>query len=166
MKRDTYIKMIDFFNANSFRAKTIQVVNKLITGIVFVSYPCFLAYLLWKNHQFFLRGILVPLISFSVLTAIRRMINAPRPYEVFEKSSVIKKDTKGKSFPSRHVFSIFMLAITYYALLDIKWIGISIGIFGIVLAVTRVISGVHFTIDVVVGALCGIGAGIVGYFII
>ena len=59
-----------------------------------------------------------------------------------------------------------MLAITYYALLDIKWIGISIGIFGIVLAVTRVISGLHFTIDVVVGALCGIGAGIVGYFII
>ncbi|SES04290.1 phosphatase PAP2 family protein [Lachnobacterium bovis] len=165
MKRDTYIKMIDFFNANSVRAKTIQVVNKLITRVVFVSYPCFLAYLLWKKDKLFLKGIMVPLISFVILTLIRKMINAPRPYEVFQTEAVIKKETKGKSFPSRHVFSIFIIASTYYFVLDIKTIGIVVAISGCVLATTRVLLGVHFTRDVIAGAMCGILAGVIGFVI-
>lgn len=166
MKRDTYIKMIDFFTANSFRSKTIQVVNKLITGVVFVSYPCFLAYLLWKKDSFLLKGILVPLISFIILTIIRKIINAPRPYEVFNTKAVIQKETLGKSFPSRHVFSIFIIASTYYAVLDIKTFGIVVAILGCLLAITRVLIGVHFTKDVIAGAICGIISGIIGFWII
>ena len=39
----------------------------------------------------------MPAVSFVLLTVVRAWINRPRPYEAFEVSPVIKKDTKGNS---------------------------------------------------------------------
>ena len=113
--------------------------------------------------------ILVPGISFLLITLFRKKLNAPRPYEVYGFEPAIPKDTKGNSFPSRHVFSIFMIAMTYsYSALfqdDIKLI-VSIFAMGVVLAIIRVLGGVHFLKDVMAGAISGIVLGYVGFYLL
>ena len=97
---------------------------------------------------------------------MRKTINAPRPYEVFDASPVIPKDTRGNSFPSRHAFSIFVIAMTFCACCPLAWVGSVMLAAGVLLAVIRVVSGVHFPRDVVVGALLGMLAGFVGLWIL
>jgi membrane-associated phospholipid phosphatase len=64
---------------------------------------------------------------------------------------VIKKDTKGKSFPSRHIFSSAVIALTFIAVPGCLWIGAALLLCAVLLAVIRVISGVHFISDVIAG---------------
>ena len=108
--------------------------------------------------------ILVPAVSFALVTVFRRIINAPRPYEKFGIPPVIEKDTKGKSFPSRHVFSVFIIAVTIFY--SHPGPGILIGLIGIAMAVIRVAGGVHEPRDVVAGAAIGILCGVVGYYVL
>ena len=107
----------------------------------------------------------MPLGSFVILSALRKGINAPRPYEVYETSPLIPKNTKGKSFPSRHVFSIFIIGMTFYYCCPAPELGIVILILGIFLAILRVVSGVHFIKDVVAGALLGILMAELGFYL-
>ena len=71
---------------------------------------------------------------------------------------------KGQSFPSRHTFSIFMIAMA----LGYVWMpaGILFLILGALLGSIRVIGGVHFPRDVIAGAAVGIGIGVLGFYIL
>jgi membrane-associated phospholipid phosphatase len=109
-----------------------------------------------------LKAVLVPAVSFVLLSLYRRWNNAKRPYEVLDIQPLIQKDTKGKSFPSRHVFSVFVIAMTFLWLKP--WLGVVFLAAGVLLAACRVIGGVHWVKDVVVGALAGIVAGLVGFW--
>lgn len=144
-------------------AKIINQLNRLITVVVYAIYPIVLLTMLVTRDERLLRVILTPSISFVLVSLFRRYINAPRPYEVRGNVPIIKKDTQGKSFPSRHVFSAFVIATTIY------FINSPLGIFlmltGCILAVLRVIGGVHFPRDVIAGALIGILSGILGFYI-
>ena len=77
---------------------------------------------------------------------------------------MIKKDTKGKSMPSRHVFSIFVIAVTVFYFCHPA--GIVLGAAGVIMAAARVAGGVHFPADVAVGAAAGIVSGIAGFWLI
>ena len=77
---------------------------------------------------------------------------------------VIPKSTKGKSFPSRHVFCVAIIGVTaLYALPKLPVIGIIILVIAVLMAVLRVCSGVHFPRDVIAGFLCGVLMGAAGY---
>ena len=111
-------------------------------------------------------AIAVPAVSFVLLSVFRRTVNFPRPYEVFETPPVIPKSTKGKSFPSRHVFCVAIIGVTaLYALPKLPVIGIIILVIAVLMAVLRVCSGVHFPRDVIAGFLCGVLMGAAGYLL-
>ena len=138
--------------------KIITISNKLITMITFISYPILLCLLLLKKDVKLLRFILIPGIAFAAISIFRHIINRQRPYEKWGIKPLIPRDKAGKSFPSRHVFSIFIIAML--------WLHISLpfGIFllcaGLLLAFIRVFTGIHYISDVAVGALVGILCGI------
>lgn len=165
--------MTDGLRARHALARGVSLANKVITNAVYVAYPCLLA---WLAHEAaagatgaagtLLRAVLVPGISFALVTVMRKAINAPRPYEVFGVSPVIPKDTHGNSFPSRHTFSIFVIAMTFCAVCPLVWAGPAMLAAGVALAVIRVVSGVHFPRDVVAGALLGVLAGVIGFWAI
>ena len=133
-------------------------INLVITGTVYLAYPAFLIRLFIYDRSALPASIIVPGTGFVLLSAIRYLINAPRPYEVYGVPPVISKETKGKSFPSRHVFSIFIIAVTMGVYRPV--FGIVIGLLGVILAAVRVLSGVHFLIDVVVGGISAIIYGV------
>ncbi|GEK88264.1 phosphatase PAP2 family protein [Alkalibacterium putridalgicola] len=144
-------------------AKVINRLNNFITYLVYAIYPVVLLLLVYNRDPRFWRVTLTPAISYVLVSIFRYYIDAPRPYEVSGNKPIIKKDTKGKSFPSRHVFSIFVIATTLYFIS--KPLGIFLLLAGSILAVLRVIGGVHYPRDVIAGAIIGIISGIVGFYL-
>ena len=134
------------FRDNPKRAGVLHTVNKILTAIVFASYPCLLAVLFFRKDGRVLEAAGVPLAGFIVVSVIRILVNRPRPYEKFQIPPVIPKDTMGHSWPSRHVFSAAVIAFTFSV-----EAGTVLLIAAAALAVIRVLSGVHYISDVLAG---------------
>lgn len=145
------------------KAKRINQLNTVITTLVYGTYPLVLGLLIYTQDERFWRVLLAPMISFILVSIFRTYLNAPRPYEVADTDPIIKKDTKGKSFPSRHVFSVFVIATTLFYIS--KPLGIFLMVIGFILAILRVVGGVHFPRDVIAGALIGILSGFLGFYL-
>ena len=139
--------------------------TRVLTVFTMLSYGILLVYEACSRQWTELyHSILVPGVSFVVVSLFRSVIPAKRPYEELEIQPLLHKETEEKSFPSRHVFSIFMIAMT---MADHNiWLGLFFMILGVVLAVFRVLGGVHYVRDVVAGAAIGILCGILGYVVI
>lgn len=165
MKKETYQKMTQPFRENEGMARALHTVNQGCTLVMYLAYPVLLAYWMFQKDEKFFRVLFVPAISFLLLSFIRKKINRKRPYEIFGMPPVIKKDTKGNSFPSRHVFSATIIAMTFLLMSPWQWIGSIFLVVSVLLAIVRVISGVHFISDVAAGMLFAIVTGILGYVI-
>ncbi|MBQ6495978.1 MAG: phosphatase PAP2 family protein [Firmicutes bacterium] len=144
--------------------RVIITTDLILTRTVYLIYPALLIYLAVKKEPALLQALLVPGISFVLVSIFRYFLNAPRPYEVTGKEPIIQRKGTGKSFPSRHTFSTFVIAVTVFYF----WppAGILTGIAGAVLATVRVLGGVHFVRDVIAGAVIGIGCGVIGFYLI
>ena len=102
-------------------------------------------------------------VPFVIVSLLRLVINLPRPYDVLEFYDAPPKKKSGRSFPSRHVFSVFVIAV---ALMPMNvFTGCSLLLLGVVLAVVRVLLGLHYIRDVVAGALIGIASGSIGLLV-
>lgn len=164
MTREQYIKITEPLRQDPEKTKRVVLMNQILTGVVFILYPIYVVVLYAKRDPNLLRAILVPAVSFVLVTVFRKMLNVPRPYEKFDIPPVIAKDTKGKSFPSRHVFSVFIIAVTIFS--SYPLLGILVGLIGVAMAVIRVFGGVHEVRDVVVGAVIGFVCGVIGFYVI
>ena len=163
MKKSTYISMTDKINSSLILKHAVVFLDVVLTKTVYIIYPVFIVVLFVMGAPGLLRAVLVPGVSFVLLSLFRKIYNSPRPYEVFDFSPVIDKKTEGKSMPSRHVFSMFVIAVTVYCFYKVP--GLVIGAAGIVMAVVRVVGGVHFPKDVIAGAVIGIMSGVIGFMI-
>lgn len=137
--------------------------NKLLTFIGYTSYPILLGWTWFINKELLLPMILIPGIGFILLTFVRKAINRKRPYETYNIDSMIKKDTKGNSMPSRHVFSMSIIAVSWLVVSPI--VGSVLLLFSILLAFIRVIGGVHYISDVIVAIICACIWGLLFIFV-
>ena len=144
--------------------KLIVRTDLILTRIVYIIYPVLLIYLAINKEPDLLRALLVPGISFVLVSIFRYLLNAPRPYEVTGTEPIIKRKGSGKSFPSRHTFSVFVIAVTVFYFWPVA--GIITGLAGALLATVRVLGGVHYVRDVIAGAAIGIGCGLIGFYLI
>ena len=102
--------------------------------------------------------ILVPAFGFVLLTLVRKWINQPRPYETWEIVPLLDKDSSGNSMPSRHVFSATIISMAcLHANLPV---GLVLLVLSALLGFVRVLGGVHYPKDVLVGYACGLLLGI------
>lgn len=164
MKKETYEKIAEKVRSCEPIAKGIIISDRILTKISYIAYPLLLLVLLIKRDPDLLRAVAVPAVSFVLLSIFRYLYCAPRPYEVMGITPLISKDTKGRSFPSRHVFSAFIIAVTVFCFTPVC--GTALLVIGTVMAVVRVLGGVHFIKDVVAGAVIGIACGTAGFYLI
>lgn len=163
MNEKTYEKITKPLRSHPYGLQMLKAMNKVATTLVYCIYPIFLLILAFNCDVRFWRVFLTPGISFVLVSAFRNYTNFPRPYEVLDIVPIINKTTKGKSFPSRHVFSVFVIAMTLYYI-SIPT-GIALMFIGIILAIVRVLGGVHFPRDVIAGAMIGILSGMIGFYL-
>ena len=161
MNESIYEKISNPIRGMNNGVKLLNLLNKVGTSGVYLTYPLFLLILAYNRDMRFWKVLIIPAVSFVVVSLIRKLINFPRPYEVLDIDPIIKKSTKGNSFPSRHVFSVFIIAMTLYY---ISYpVSILLMVIGVVISIVRVLGGVHFPRDVIAGAAIGVICGIVGW---
>ena len=165
-KKQQYRQRMSYFASHKRAAGMIHILNRLLTYIVFAVYPLLLVYLFLQHNPILARAIIVPMNGFVIVTLIRMFINRKRPYEAYETEPAINKKTKGNSFPSRHVFSVFIIAMTFLAVAPSIWYGIILLLLGAAIAAVRVISGVHYLSDVLAGAAFAVLFGLIGFWVI
>ena len=103
--------------------------------------------------------VFVPASGFVILSLLRKKLNAPRPYEVWEIVPLLDRDSPGQSMPSRHVFSATIISMAcLHASLSV---GVILLILSVFLGLVRVLGGVHYPKDVVVGYICGLVWGVI-----
>lgn len=163
MKKDFYRKLHDLVMEHSRLHRLVVWGVKILPGIVYASYPLLVVYLAVCRREDLLRGILVPAVGFLLVTWLRAWINAPRPYEAMDIPAITPKDTKGKSFPSRHAACGAVIAVT--AIYTAPVLGWSLFAVSLLIAVSRVLAGVHYIKDVMAGWLLGAGIGLLGFLI-
>jgi len=143
----------------------IRLLNLALTGLVYIAYPALMLYVLIFRRECFLRSLIVPGSMFFFVSGLRKVIDRPRPYEALEIKPLLVKEKQGESMPSRHIFSVFVIAMTFMYVFGVS-AAVPLFLIGIVMALLRVIGGVHYISDVLVGAAIGIISGILGFFII
>lgn len=139
--------MTEPFRSKPKMARSLHIVNKILTGVVFLTYVFLAVRLLASRDAGIFQAVLAPAAGLFAVTVFRSLVNRPRPYETFQVEPVIPKRTKGKSFPSRHVFSAAMIAGVLFAQ-GLRYCGIICLVSALGLAVIRVVSGVHYISDV------------------
>ena len=103
--------------------------------------------------------VFVPASGFVILSLLRKKINAPRPYEEWDIKPLLDRDSPGQSMPSRHVFSATIISmVCLHASLTIGMAFLTLSAF---LGLVRVLGGVHYPKDVVVGYICALVWGVI-----
>ena len=164
MTKESYEKLLKPFKKNKAAATALNIVNKTLTAFVYVSYPSLLFYLFLFEREKLIKSVLVPAIMLAVVSALRKIIDRPRPYSAFNTESVIKKEKQGESMPSRHTFSVFIIAMTF--LYTIPMLSVPLFAAGIILGTVRILGGVHYPSDILAGAAIGLVFGAVGFFVV
>ena len=153
-----------WFRAQPGRITALRAVNAACTYGTVAAFCAESTHLALRHDPALLRLALtcgVPLVGLSI---VRRVMDRPRPFEVYGMEPLIPRQQRGESFPSRHVFSIAVIGTSLLYLAP--GLGAVILALGVLLAAARVLSGVHFIKDVLVGALIGVLSAIVGFGII
>ena len=140
--------------------RLLRVFNRLMTVVIPIVYLTLLVitYLqqgLGKQVGIYL---FIPASGFVILSFLRKKINALRPYEVWEIVPLLDRDSPGQSMPSRHVFSATIISMAcLHASLSV---GVILLVLSAFLGLVRVLGGVHYPKDVVVGYICGLVWGV------
>ena len=165
MTEKQYVAMTGRLRSHPKGVRVIHNFNTAASLLIAVAYVGLLCMEFYFGMPQLPQTVLIPLSGFLTLSAVRSLINRSRPYEAFHQSPVIPKKTKGKSFPSRHVFSAYMIAFTYLYVGDILALAILLLVLATILAVIRVITGVHYISDVLAGAAWAVVFAFIGYIL-
>ena len=154
MRADFYVQLNKKIRGKPRLVRVIVLSDKILTAVCFILYPVYEIYLSLTDRYLLVKTLSVPAVSFVVISLLRMFINAKRPSEICGLKPILSQTRCDRSFPSRHVFSAFAVAVAF-AQSDIR-LGIIFCFIGTMIAVLRVAGGVHFVRDVVVGAFVGL----------
>ena len=141
--------------------RLLRVFNRLMTVVIPIVYLTLLVitYLQEGLGKQVLIYVFVPASGFVILSLLRKKINAPRPYEEWDIKPLLDRDGPGQSMPSRHVFSASIISMAcLHASLSV---GVILLVLSALLGIVRVLGGVHYPKDVVVGYICGLVWGVI-----
>ena len=141
--------------------RLLRTFNRFMTVVMPMIYLTLLAitYLQQGLGKQVLMYVFIPASGFVILSFLRKKINAPRPYEEWDIKPLLDRDSPGQSMPSRHVFSATIISMAcLHASLTMGMICLTLSAF---LGLVRVLGGVHYPKDVVVGYICGLVWGVI-----
>ena len=161
MNEQRYRAVIGWFQAHPAARRGLYLVSRGAVAAVYLLYGVLLLWLAARRQAQLLPTLLVPAAAFWLGSTLRTRINRPRPYTAMGYQPLFPKKEKGRSMPSRHCFSAAAIAV-------VAWhgslpLGGVLAVLALLIAVSRVITGVHYLSDVVAGLAFGGGFALVGW---
>ena len=160
-----YQEWYDYIASNignePFLLRLLRTFNRFMTVVMPIVYLTLLATTYFQEGfgKQILIYVFIPATGFVILSFLRKKINAPRPYEVWEIVPLLDRDSPGQSMPSRHVFSATIISMAcFHASLSV---GVILLVLSAFLGLVRVLGGVHYPKDVVVGSMCALVWGVI-----
>lgn len=163
MKRKFYTGLVEGMRRRKGLCSLVIMLSKLTPLVVFAAFfiTLFVLLVTWNLKWIFF--LIVPVVTFTVVTLMRNLLNYPRPFERFKYTPLVKHG-RGKSFPSRHTASAVIIGMA--CLYVNVGYGVAMLIVAAIVAVTRILTGVHHIFDVLAGILISVGFGLFGFALI
>lgn len=165
MNEENYERISEWFRKDKRRLEVFVFIYRILPCFVIIAYGFVIIYeIFYGSMEDRIRITAVPAITFLLCTVFRKVINEQRPYEALKINPLIKKEKKGQSFPSRHMVSVGVIAMT--AMYVNRIFGVVVLGIGVLIGIIRPMAGVHYIRDVAAGFAFGILCGVLGLFII
>ena len=162
MDRQSFFYLNDFAIHNVLWQKVFHFFAEY--GIILVVGS--LIYLLFRNRINALFAAMMAMIISTIVAFLIYLIwQRPRPFITYAEASKLATHTSINSFPSGHTFLSFAIATTVL-LYGHKKLGILLFLISIIIAVSRVATGVHYPSDVIGGAIIGIISGMIASWVV
>lgn len=150
MKKKDYLACQSYLQQHPILLKGILWLSTFAPLCSFLAYFILLLVLLGHHSTFLIKAILVPASCFVTVTQLRRFLNRPRPFEVYQVPP-LKSHSRGQSMPSRHSASALIIGLTIWQVHQ-PW-GMLLILNALLTGCTRILIGVHFPQDVMSGFL-------------
>ncbi|MDR5659944.1 phosphatase PAP2 family protein [Serpentinicella sp. ANB-PHB4] len=150
--------LFDFSSNSDFIGQLMITVTNLSSKIFAGIYVLFFIYLFINKKDKIIPYIIAPATSFALVHIIRLLYVRPRPFVALEIESLIYHDPSG-SLPSMHAVSAFAIAMAIY--LINKKFGAFMLLLAFLTGLSRVMVGVHFPMDIVIGALISVSINLI-----
>ena len=158
--QEWYDHMAGKIKNNPLFLRLLRAFNRFMTVVMPIVYLTLLATTYFQEGlgRQILIYVFIPASGFVILSLLRKKINAPRPYEEWDIKPLLDRDSPGQSMPSRHVFSATIISMAcLHASLSV---GVVLLVLSALLGLVRVLGGVHYPRDVVVGYICALVWGV------
>ena len=156
MNQQSYQSLTNWFYQRPILNKILVSCCRLFHYSMFFLYAvgsvCLFSHFLFYGFDAeYLLFLIIPGVGFVLVSLLRKKINAPRPYDLFDFTPLIGHES-GASFPSRHTacaFLIFsaLLWIFLHNLFPISLVILS-GVLALLTGASRILAGLHFPKDV------------------
>ena len=166
MQARDYERISAPFRQSERRLRALHLADRALPAVFYVAYPLLIAMLALNApaegsapfHPLLIPCLVLPAAGFAMVSVLRRLINAPRPYEALRIEPLVPKDTQGQSCPSKHAFSSMMIALCWVRFSPVA--GALLVTLALGVAIERVIAGVHFPRDVAAGIALALALGV------
>lgn len=165
MNKEAYEKVISFIRSSKWLTKGVWGLSKVLPLLMAALYCAGCLVLIIMRHSMTFKFLAVPAFVFIFVTIFRKIINRKRPYDALEYQPLLSYEPgKGKSFPSRHTASAFVIAFAFWWICP--WIGILLTIGAAGVAISRVVAGMHYISDVLAGLTLSLVSAFLGYYLL
>lgn len=161
MNEQRYRAVIGWFQAHPAARRGLYLISRGAVAAVYLLYGLLLLWCAAWHRDRLLPALLIPAAAFWLGSALRAKIDRPRPYTALGYRPLFPKAEKGRSMPSRHCFSAAAIAVAaWHCSLPL---GVVLAVLALLIAASRVITGVHYISDVLAGLAFGSGFALVGW---
>ena len=143
-----------------FLLSLLRTFNRFMTVVMPIVYLTLLTTIYFREGfgKQVLMYVFIPASGFVILSFLRKKVIAPRPYGECDIKPLLDSDSPVQSMPSRIVVSATIISMAcLHASLSL---GIILLVLSALLGLVRVLGGVHFPKDVVVGYICALVWGV------
>lgn len=146
------IKLFYLINQNT-HSKVLDIIMKNTThlGSTIFCIITPIAFMLFGSYWIGTKLILYLFINQLFVQLIKRLVNRPRPYNIFKDSITINPPNCQYSFPSGHTSAAFTIALVLGHFFPI--FSLLFAIIAILVGISRIYLGVHYPSDVIIGGL-------------
>ncbi|MBO5946055.1 MAG: phosphatase PAP2 family protein [Clostridia bacterium] len=154
------IKILKAVARDEKRMRLLKLISKVSSYTLAAFFACqIILELMYSEYLECILAVSSSAVGFVGVTVLRSTLNFKRPYEVYDFYEVPPREISGRSFPSRHTYSGFVIATLSWLISPMFFAGLMI--LAVAIALCRVFAGIHFLRDVTVGAAIGIFHGVV-----